>query len=323
MPYTATHGHSLQHTATHCNTLQHFTICTPLQHIATHCNTLQNTTSCTPLQHNVTHCNTLQHTATHCNTLYTAHCNTHTRTWTLWHAPPFGGGWTKQIVFTKKKSLNCVMGWYQGSGSTISGYGEARYNVRKTRVRFTTTPLEGLLFPGSPPWLSLRESSMNPPHAVSHHTCSRYIPTSCPRRDTQNFYRGLYIAMGWHVYRRKELVAQLTVLLLCVSIVAALCVNCCCFRLRGPPRGGQSLRRSCLSRADRGHTNICMIYMSEKQRVLKKFTRHTKCVTICDVLWRIWLSHMVTLSNLWPTSKTSGFSQVFLARRKKCDQNRQ
>ena len=56
-----------------------------LQHIATHCNTLHHTaTHCNTLQHTATHCNTLQHTATHCNTLqHTArHCNTlqHTAT---------------------------------------------------------------------------------------------------------------------------------------------------------------------------------------------------------------------------------------------------
>ena len=40
-----------------------------MQHIATHCNTLQ---------HTATHCNTLQYTATPCNTLQhlTRHCNT-------------------------------------------------------------------------------------------------------------------------------------------------------------------------------------------------------------------------------------------------------
>ena len=38
-----------------------------LQHTATHCNTLQHTAI--TLQHTATHCNTLQHTATHCNTL--------------------------------------------------------------------------------------------------------------------------------------------------------------------------------------------------------------------------------------------------------------
>jgi len=44
-----------------------------LQHTATHCNTLQHA-----LQHTATHCSTLPHTATHCNTLqHTAtHCNT-------------------------------------------------------------------------------------------------------------------------------------------------------------------------------------------------------------------------------------------------------
>ena len=66
-------------TATHCNTLQHTAPCLPanhiqstdsLQHTATHCNTLQHTaTHCNTLQHSATHCNTLQHSATHCNTL--------------------------------------------------------------------------------------------------------------------------------------------------------------------------------------------------------------------------------------------------------------
>ena len=40
-----------------------------LQHTATHCNTLHHTaTHCNTLQHTVTHCNTLHHTATHCDT---------------------------------------------------------------------------------------------------------------------------------------------------------------------------------------------------------------------------------------------------------------
>jgi len=42
---------------THSNTLQH---------TATHCNTLQHNT----LQHTATHCNTLQHTATHCSVMW-------------------------------------------------------------------------------------------------------------------------------------------------------------------------------------------------------------------------------------------------------------
>jgi len=83
---------ALQHTATHCNTLQH---------TAAHCSTSRrNSTSrgfwvhilkspvtieyaiwigykadCNTLQHTATHCNTLQHTATHCNTLQ--HTATH------------------------------------------------------------------------------------------------------------------------------------------------------------------------------------------------------------------------------------------------------
>ena len=47
----------------HCNTLQH---------TATHCNTLVLTCALfqigNTLQHTTTHCNTMQHTATHCNT---------------------------------------------------------------------------------------------------------------------------------------------------------------------------------------------------------------------------------------------------------------
>ena len=54
-----------------------------LQHTATHCNTLQHATAlregnqslfthCNTLQHPAAHCNTLQHTATPCNTLQ--HC---------------------------------------------------------------------------------------------------------------------------------------------------------------------------------------------------------------------------------------------------------
>jgi len=86
LQHTATHGNTRQHTATHGNTRQH---------TATHCNTLQRIVSfCrmrrlmwhmlatsrladigkrkwlfNTLQHTATHCNTLQHTATHCNTL--------------------------------------------------------------------------------------------------------------------------------------------------------------------------------------------------------------------------------------------------------------
>ena len=41
-----------------------------MQHTASHCNTLYHTaTHCITLQHTATHCNTLHHTATHCNTL--------------------------------------------------------------------------------------------------------------------------------------------------------------------------------------------------------------------------------------------------------------
>jgi len=104
--HTATHCNTPQHTVTHRNTPQHAaTFCTthnPIshsrrashgnmhavgaakklqtrtafstQHIATHCNalhTLQHSaTHCNTLQHNATHCNTPQHTATRCDTLH-------------------------------------------------------------------------------------------------------------------------------------------------------------------------------------------------------------------------------------------------------------
>ena len=100
LQHTATHCNALQHTAqgtaTHCNTLQHIaTLCKTLQHIATHCNALQKDNIAdlrnnahfsrisilfenlyNTLQHTATHCNTLQHSATHYNTLqHTAtHC---------------------------------------------------------------------------------------------------------------------------------------------------------------------------------------------------------------------------------------------------------
>jgi len=80
MSFKCTHPHADECTAhggdRHCNTLQH---------TATHCNTLRSRRRQT-VQHTATHCNTLQHTATHsahggdrqCNTLqHTAtHCNT-------------------------------------------------------------------------------------------------------------------------------------------------------------------------------------------------------------------------------------------------------
>jgi len=51
--------------------LQHTaTHCVTMWHTATHCNTLQHTAQhCNTQQHTATHCNTLQHTATHCNTI--------------------------------------------------------------------------------------------------------------------------------------------------------------------------------------------------------------------------------------------------------------
>jgi len=101
-------GVRLQHTATHCNTLQHTAMhCNALKRTETHCNMLQHTfaigagnfersgedwdakngcfqkgcdcsmlqhtathyNNCNALKHTVTLYNTLQHTATHCNTL--------------------------------------------------------------------------------------------------------------------------------------------------------------------------------------------------------------------------------------------------------------
>jgi len=66
----------LQYTAPHCNTLQHTQ---PLQDSFIGIEHIQVIT----LQHTATHCNTLQHTATHYNTLQhtvtvtVTHCNTH------------------------------------------------------------------------------------------------------------------------------------------------------------------------------------------------------------------------------------------------------
>jgi len=89
-----TYCNALQHTATYHQIytkpedqgqgrpvlmpLQQITV----QHTATHCDTLQQTaTQGTTLQHTATYCNTLQHTATRCTTLqHTAHCNTHHET---------------------------------------------------------------------------------------------------------------------------------------------------------------------------------------------------------------------------------------------------
>jgi len=97
------------------------------------------------------------------------------------------------------QSRSCVKGGdplFEGSGRQGQNGGQAvdgREGV-------------GFLFPRvlrDSPW----ESCVNPPHSVSHHTCSRYIPTSCPRQDSQKIWRGLYVATVWHIYRRKELVA--------------------------------------------------------------------------------------------------------------------
>jgi len=57
-----------------------------MQHTATHCNTLQHiTTHCNTLQHTATHCNTLQHTATHCNTQHRTSTNCKTLRHTATH----------------------------------------------------------------------------------------------------------------------------------------------------------------------------------------------------------------------------------------------
>jgi len=55
-------------------TLQHpATHCNTMRYTATHCNTRHHTaTHCNTLQHTATHCNTPQHTAPRCNTLHTA-----------------------------------------------------------------------------------------------------------------------------------------------------------------------------------------------------------------------------------------------------------
>jgi len=82
--------HGNTHCSTHCNTPQHIVRCVTalylsMQHTATHCNTLQHTTThCNTLQHTLQQLRnsavpiTQQHTATHYNTLqHTAtHCNT-------------------------------------------------------------------------------------------------------------------------------------------------------------------------------------------------------------------------------------------------------
>jgi len=98
--HTAAHCKTLQHTATHCNTLQHTaTLCNILQHTAPHCNTLQHIATqwymCLYMHIHIfvwiyircslydmclfvcllgkglnLHQCTLQHTATHCNTLW-------------------------------------------------------------------------------------------------------------------------------------------------------------------------------------------------------------------------------------------------------------
>jgi len=103
--YNELQPNTMQHTATHCNTLHTATHCNTLQHTATHWNTLKHTATAIdpyltrlihiwhdpsmyaqswiihkcdithPLRVQVEgnidckHCDTLQHTATHCNTL--------------------------------------------------------------------------------------------------------------------------------------------------------------------------------------------------------------------------------------------------------------
>jgi len=66
---------TLQHTATHCNTLQHSCRHTLILLVNTRiylvfqCNTLQLTAKRLPKHPNLVGTATLQHTATHCNTL--------------------------------------------------------------------------------------------------------------------------------------------------------------------------------------------------------------------------------------------------------------
>jgi len=73
-----THCNSLQFTAIHFNLMQ--TYYRTLQHTATHCNSLHIKSGCTAIVQNLNraHCNSLQPSATHCNPLQHAatHCNT-------------------------------------------------------------------------------------------------------------------------------------------------------------------------------------------------------------------------------------------------------
>jgi len=88
LQHATTHCNTLQHTATHCNTFSIlgaiFSTSRTLRRLSFRCvwnvppHTTTNCNTCNTLQHTATHCNTLQHTATHCNTLQhsATHCNT-------------------------------------------------------------------------------------------------------------------------------------------------------------------------------------------------------------------------------------------------------
>jgi len=75
MPSTRTRRHVTCTRKTHDITYS----CTTLQHTATHRNTLQHiATHCNTLQHTATHRNTLQHIARHCSTHMISHMVSHT-----------------------------------------------------------------------------------------------------------------------------------------------------------------------------------------------------------------------------------------------------
>jgi len=75
MPSTRTRRHVTCTRKTHDITYS----CTTLQHTATHRNTLQHiATHCNTSQHTATHRNTLQHLARHCSTHMISHMVSHT-----------------------------------------------------------------------------------------------------------------------------------------------------------------------------------------------------------------------------------------------------
>ena len=91
MQHTATYCNILHQVAIECNRMQHdatriqslmptrfpSVVGSSLQHTATHCNTLQHTaTQYTTLHHTAPHYITLRHTAPHCNTTLTSDANT-------------------------------------------------------------------------------------------------------------------------------------------------------------------------------------------------------------------------------------------------------